>query len=115
MYSQAVSSKGLLFIAGQVGLDKNGDLVGKGDIVAQSEQVMKNLEATLKAAGCTFSDVIRISIFLVNLEDRPKFHEVRKKYFKDNLPASTLLVVNSLANKDYLVEVEAVAELPPHK
>jgi reactive intermediate/imine deaminase len=112
MYSQAVSSKGLLFIAGQVGLDKNGDLVGKGDIVAQSEQVMKNLEATLKAAGCTFSDVIRISIFLVNLDDRPKFHEVRKKYFKDNLPSSTLLVVNSLANKDYLVEVEAVAELP---
>lgn len=112
MYSQAVSSNGLLFIAGQVGLDKDGNLVGKGDITAQTEQVMKNLEATLKAAGCTFKNVIRISIFLLNLEDRPKFHEVRKRYFKDHQPASTLLVVKSLANPDFLVEVEAIAELP---
>lgn len=112
LYSQAVSSNGLLFISGQVGLDKDENLVGKGDITAQTEQVMKNLEATLKSAGCTFKDVIRISIFLLNLEDRPRFHEVRKRYFKDSQPASTLLVVKSLANADYLVEVEAIAELP---
>jgi 2-iminobutanoate/2-iminopropanoate deaminase len=73
--------------------------------------VMRNIKATLQAAGCTFNDVIKISIFLVNLEDRPKFHEVRKKYFTGEQPASTLLVVKSLANKGYLVEVEAVAEL----
>lgn len=111
LYSQAIKSKGLLFISGQVGIDKNGELVGH-EIATQTDQVMKNLQATLKAAGCTFEDVIKISVFLVNLDDRPKFHEVRKKYFMESQPASTLLVVKSLANKEYLVEVEAVAELP---
>ncbi len=110
LYSQAVKSSRLLFISGQVALDKNGNLVGK-DIATQTDQVMKNIKAVLTAAGCTFNDVIKISIFLVNLEDRPKFHEVRKKYFTGEQPASTLLVVKSLANKGYLVEVEAVAEL----
>ena len=110
LYSQAVKSNGLLFISGQVALDKNGNLVGH-DIATQTDQVMRNMKATLEAAGCTFNDVIKISIFLVNLDDRPKFHEVRKKYFTEGQPASTLLVVKSLANKDWLVEVEAVAEL----
>jgi len=112
LYSQAVKSNGLLFISGQVALDKNGNLVGKGDITAQTQQVMENLKATLEAAGCTFKHVIKISIFLINLGDRPKFHEVRKRYFKESLPASTLVVVKSLANKDWLVEVEALAQLP---
>ena len=112
LYSQAVKANGLLFISGQVALDKEGNLVGKGDITLQTQQVMENLKATLDAAGCTFKDVIRISIFLANLDDRPKFHDVRKRYFEQHLPASTLLVVKSLANKDYLVEVEAVAEVP---
>lgn len=112
LYSQAVKANGLLFISGQVALDKEGNLVGKGDITLQTQQVMENLKATLEAAGCTFKDVIRISIFLANLDDRPKFHDVRKRYFEQNLPASTLLVVKSLANKDFLVEVEAVAQLP---
>lgn len=110
LYSQAVKSNGLLFISGQVALDKNGNLVGK-EIATQTEQVMKNMQVALESAGCTFEDVIKITIFLVKLEDRPKFHEVRKRYFTRGQPASTLLVVNSLANKDYLVEVEAVAEL----
>ena len=110
LYSQAVKSNALLFISGQVAVDKSGNLVGK-DIATQTDQVMKNMKATLEAAGCTFNDVIKISIFLVNLEDRPKFHEVRRKYFTGEQPASTLLVVKSLANKDYLVEVEAVAEV----
>jgi reactive intermediate/imine deaminase len=110
LYSQAVKSNGLLFISGQVAVDKNGNLVGQ-EIATQTDQVMKNMKATLQAAGCTFNDVIKISIFLVNLEDRPTFHEVRKKYFTGEQPASTLLVVKSLANKGYLVEVEAVAEL----
>jgi reactive intermediate/imine deaminase len=112
LYSQAVKADGLLFISGQVALDKEGNLVGKGDITLQAQQVMENLKFTLEAAGCTFKDVVRISIFLANLDDRPKFHEVRKRYFKQSLPASTLLVVKSLANADFLVEVEAVAQLP---
>ena len=111
LYSQAVKSNELLFISGQVGLDRKGHLVGR-DIATQTDQVMKNIKAVLYSAGCTFDDVIKISIFLVNLEDRPKFHEVRKRYFTNGQPASTLLVVKSLANKDYLVEVEAIAQLP---
>lgn len=113
MYSQAVSSNRLLFISGQVGLDKDGNLAGN-DIESQTEQLMKNLEAPLSSAGCAFKDVIKISIFWVNLEDQPKFHEVRKRYFKDSLPASTLLVVESLANKDYLVVGYMLPDTPAH-
>jgi len=112
LYSQAVKANGLLFISGQVALDKEGNLVGKDNVAAQTEQIMENLKATLEAAGCAFKDIVKISIFLTNLDDRPRFHEVRRRYFKDSLPASTLVVVESLANKDWLVEVEAVAQLP---
>lgn len=73
---------------------------------------MENLKVTLEAAGCAFKDVVKISVFLANLDDRPKFHEVRKRYFKQNLPASTLPVVKSVANRGWLVEVEVVAEFP---
>jgi len=111
LYSHAVKAGGFLFVSGQVALDRKGNLVGEGDIVAQTEQVMKNLKTVLEAAEVTFDDIVKIKVYLVNLDDRSKFHQVRKKYFKKNLPASTLVKVNSLINKDILVEMEAIALL----
>jgi 2-iminobutanoate/2-iminopropanoate deaminase len=109
LYSHGVSANGFLFISGQVALDEKGDLVGKGDIEAQTEQVMKNLDQILSAANATFGDIVKITVHLVDFADRQMFHKVRKKYFGKNLPASTLVMVKSLIDKDMLVEVEAIA------
>jgi reactive intermediate/imine deaminase len=115
LYSHAIAAGGFLFISGQVALDEKGQVVGKGNIEIQTDQVMKNIQKILSAENATFDDIVKIRVNLVNLEDRQRFHIVRKRYFKENLPASTLVVVQSLVDKDLLVEVEAVAYLEPQK
>ena len=114
LYSHAVVAGNFMFISGQVALDENAKVVGK-DIETQTEQVMKNLQKILEEENAAFDNIVQIRINLVNLADRPGFHKVRKKYFKDNLPASTLVMVSSLIDKDLLVEVEAIAYLPETK
>ncbi len=110
MYSQAVKAGQVLYLSGQVAYDVKGQLVGKGDITAQTTQVFENMGALLRAAGMTFENVVKINIYLTDLGNRPAFHTVREKYFgSDVLPASTLVVVKSLAHPDLLVEVEATA------
>ena len=109
LYSHGVVANNFLFISGQVALDEKGEIVGKNDIELQTEQVMQNLEKILKAANAIFNDIVKIRVNLVNLNDRQKFHKIRRKYFGENLPASTLVQVNSLIDKDLLVEVEAIA------
>jgi reactive intermediate/imine deaminase len=109
LYSHGVVANDFLFISGQVALDEMGAIVGKGDIETQTEQVMQNLEKILKTANATFMDIVKITVNLVNFADRQGFHKVRKKYFGKSLPASTLVMVNSLIDKDLLVEVEAIA------
>lgn len=110
-YSQAVRMGDLLFVAGQVPYDVNGNLVGKGDMRAQTEQVFKNLEAVLKAAGSGLDKVGKLTVFITKLEHRLIVHEVRSRVFGKvgHFPASTLAVVTSLALPDWLVEIEAVA------
>ncbi|HMK94804.1 MAG TPA: RidA family protein [Candidatus Limnocylindrales bacterium] len=114
LYSHAVVAGNFMFISGQVALDECEKVVGK-DIETQTEQVMKNLQKILEAENATFDNIVKIRVNLVNLADRPGFHKIRKRYFKDNLPASTLVIVNSLIDKELLVEVEAVAYLPQAK
>ncbi len=111
LYSHAVVANGFLFISGQVALDEKGDLVGKGSIEAQTEQVMHNLKRILDAAGASFNDIVKITVHLIDFTDRQGFHKIRRKYFGENLPASTLVMVKSLIDKDMLVEVEAIAYL----
>jgi reactive intermediate/imine deaminase len=114
-YSQVakVSGGALVFIAGQVALDKSGAIVGKGDFQAQIQQVFENLKAAVEAAGGTFNDVIKLNIYVLNLSDLPKFREIRDRYINlKNPPASTLVQVAGLFRPDFLVEVEAVAVVP---
>lgn len=110
-YSHAVRLGDLIFLAGEVARDKDGKLVGKGDVKAQTEQVFKNLKAVLEAAGSSLSKVAKVTVFTTKLEYRPIIHEVRARAFKEagHLPASTLAVVTSLADPDWLVEIEAIA------
>ena len=110
-YSHAVRMGELIFVAGEVARDQNGDLVGKGDVRAQTEQVFENLKAVLEAAGSGLDKVGKVTVLTTSLEYRPVIHEIRSRVFRDvgHLPASTLAVVTSLADPDWLVEIEAVA------
>jgi reactive intermediate/imine deaminase len=108
-WAQAVQTGNILFISGQVAWDANGNILGKGDFAAQAEQVFKNLSTLLKEAGYGFEHVCKITVFLTDINDRPTFAAIRKKYFSGHPPASTLVEVSKLAGPDLKIEVEAIA------
>jgi reactive intermediate/imine deaminase len=111
-YSQGISvssPKKVVFVAGQVSLDREGKLVGKDDIAAQTEQAFKNVRAVLREAGCDFGDIVKLTVYIKRPDDFFKVTEARKKILAKNFPASTLVQVTSLAYPDLLVEVDATA------
>jgi reactive intermediate/imine deaminase len=111
-YSQVATVTGgkIVFIAGQVALDKSGNVVGKDDFRAQAQQVFENLKAAVEAAGGTFGDVIKLNIYFLDLSHLPEFREVRDKYINvKNPPASTAVQVPRLFRPEFLVEIEAIA------
>lgn len=112
-YSYVVTATGkLVFVAGQIALDKDGNVVGPGDLRAQTVQVLENVQACLAAAGATFADVVKLNTYVVNLkpEDLPVIREVRSRYLPaENPPASTMVGVTALAIEGLLIEIEAVA------
>ncbi|MHB1004617.1 MAG: RidA family protein [Chloroflexota bacterium] len=110
-YSQAIRSGDLLFLAGQVAVDRAGALVGKGDATAQTRQVMENIKSLVEAAGGTLDDVVKITLFVTDMAILPQLLEVRKQYLRPPYPASTAVQVVALANPDFLVEIEATAML----
>ena len=103
-YSHVVSARGgrTIYIAGQVALDAKGQLVGEGDLAAQTRQVFANLETALKAAGATFNDVVKTNYYLRDAAQVQVIRDVRAKYFTKELPASTLVEVPRLANPGFL-------------
>ncbi len=113
-YTPAISVQGgrTVYVAGQVSQDINGNVVGKGDLLAQTEQVYKNLGFALAGAGATFADVVKLNVYVVGFQSQQRalLQSVREKYVsKENPPASTLVGVQALARRDFLVEIEAVA------
>jgi 2-iminobutanoate/2-iminopropanoate deaminase len=110
-YTDAVVAGKTVYVSGQGALDAQGKLVGRGDVVAQTRQVLDNMKIALAAAGGTLDDVTKVTVYLKNVDDRPKVNEVRKEYFKDNKPASTLIEISRFAIDGMLVEIEAVAVL----
>ena len=108
-YSQAVAVNGFLFTSGQIALDPaTGAIVGEGDVVAQAEQVMKNLSAVLDANGLTFEDAIKTTCFLADMGDFAAFNAVYAEYFSENKPARACFGGNDIP-KGALVEVEVIA------
>jgi len=99
----------LLYISGQVAWDAGGNLVGKGDVRAQARQTFENLRHVLRAAGGDLTDLMKITTYITKIEDFPAVAEARSEVFRGELPASTLIVVRSLFNPDFLIEVEGVA------
>lgn len=110
-YTQAVQTTGgkLLFIAGQTASDKDGKVVGKGDIKKQTEQVYANINAVLKEAGGTIDNLVMTTTYIVDRKYRAGYNEVRMKQYKKNSPTSTLVIVKGLAHPDYLIEIAGVA------
>ena len=115
-YSHAARVEGgsLLVVAGQVAVDTGGELVGQGDVAAQTRQVFRNLEGVLEAAGGSFADVIEFTYYIVGRGNVAGFIEARTAIFDEAYPEgvyppATLLVVGGLANEDFLVEVSALA------
>lgn len=116
-YTQVVTvSPGkLIVISGQVALDADAQVVGVGDLRAQTQQVFENLRLALAAAGATFAQVIKLTIFVVNYTPahRAAIVEVRDQFVaRDQPPASTLVGVQALARPEFLIEIEALAAAP---
>ena len=109
-YAHAVRATGaLLFISGVVPVDERGGLVGGDDVVERARAVFRNLAAVLEAGGASFGDVVKVTVFLTNVDDRPLINPIRQEVFGRARPASTLVEVSRLAIPGAKIEVEAVA------
>jgi enamine deaminase RidA (YjgF/YER057c/UK114 family) len=112
-YSQGILADGgkLLFVAGQTASDKDGNVVGKGDIEAQTHQVFKNLSAVLKEVGGSLDNLVMTTTYITDRQYREGYNRVRQQYYKKNPPTSTLVIISGLAHPDYLIEINGVAVL----
>ena len=111
-YTDAVRFGDLLFVSGIAPFDSTGEVVGEGDVVAQTRQVLQNLLDALRTVGADMSDVLKVTVFLIDINDRSAINPVRQEFFGDARPASTLIEVSALADPEMLVEIEAVAGIP---
>ena len=113
VFSQAVkvpASGQLIFVSGLTARDDTGALVGRGDVRAQTRKILENLSAILAEAGATLEDVVKVTVFIRNMDrDFRAIHEVRAEFFPNNPPASTMVEVSRLVDPDHLIEIEAIA------
>jgi len=98
-----------LYVSGQIAVDRDGAVVGKGDLKAQTRQVFENLKLALAACGATLDHVVKITVFMTDVSELQAFRDVRNTYFTKDLPASSLVQVVRLVRPELLIEIEAVA------
>jgi enamine deaminase RidA (YjgF/YER057c/UK114 family) len=112
-YSQGIlveGGRGFLFIAGQTASDRDGNVVGIGDIRAQARKAFENVETVLKEAGLGFEHLVKTTVYLTDRSYRGEYNRVRMEVLpKDHRPTSTLLIISGLARPEYLIEIEAIA------
>jgi enamine deaminase RidA (YjgF/YER057c/UK114 family) len=114
-YSQVVEVRGgnIIFIAGQTALDQNGEVVGKNNFATQAAQVFQRLNVALQSVGCTAANLIKLTVFLRNMDDLSAYREARNRFFATvappAAPAVTLVEVSRLYGPDFMIEIEAVA------
>jgi reactive intermediate/imine deaminase len=111
-YTDAVRFGNTLFVSGMGPLAEDGSLVGEGDVAEQARQVLRNLGAVLRAAGASPADVLKVTVYLTDIGDRALINPVRREFFGEARPASTLVEVSALAIPGMKVEIEAVVGLP---
>lgn len=111
-YTDAVRAGDLLFVSGIVPVDPQGNLVGGDDVVAQTRKVFEIMGVVLASAGATFRDVVKVTVYLTDVDDRTRINPVRQEVFGDARPASTLIEISRLAIPGAKIEIEAVAQIP---
>ncbi len=111
-YTQVVEVRNgrMIFISGQVALNREGELVGQGDLAAQAKQIFENIKAALEAAEVGFDDVVKLTFFMTDISQMPVVREIRDIYVNTkNPPASSAIEVSRLINDRMLIEIEATA------
>jgi len=111
-YTHVVRHDNLLFLAGQVSADGEGNVVGAGDMSAQVRQVLENMKKVLASQGADFSDVVKVTIYTTDIDAYLKTGDVRREYWSAGAPASTLVQIERLARPAFLVEIESTAIAP---
>ena len=114
-FSQAtvIEARGkLVFISGMTARRADGSIAGVGDIEVQTRQVCENLKAAVEAAGGKMDDIVRVDVYVRNMEHFDAIHKVRREYFKAPAPASTMVEICKMTSPDYLIEINAIAVLP---
>lgn len=114
VWSPAILSSGsrrTLYVSGLTARDPAGNVVGEGDYRAQTRQVCENLKATLEAVGGSLKDIVSVTVYACDVEQFAAIHEVRRGYFPEDPPASTMVQISRLVDKRCLIEINAVAEL----
>lgn len=111
LYAPVVVVRGgtTIFVSGLVSRDKDGNVIGKGDMAAQIKQVGENLRLSLEAAGASLKDLVRTCTFVTDIDEFFKHVDVRAKYLGDALPTSSTIGVSRLSHPDFMVEIEAFA------
>jgi 2-iminobutanoate/2-iminopropanoate deaminase len=113
-FSQAtrIAAKGdLVFISGMTARTVDGSIAGVGNVEVQTRQVCENLKAAVEEAGGTLDDIVRVDVYVRNMEHFETIHKVRREYFKAPAPASTMVEVCKMTSPDYLIEINAIAVL----
>ena len=111
-YTHVVTVSGtgkMVFVAGQLARDANGNCVGKGDMRAQIQQVGENIKACLEAAGATLADIVKTNTYVTDFEEFSKHGDMRMRYFGPGTPTSTTVEIRRLAGPDFMIEIEAIA------
>ena len=111
-YTDAVRFGDLLFISGLAPVDENLNLVGGDDVAAQTRQLFENMDRILQAAGASFADILKVTVYLTDVNDRQAVNVVRQEFFGDARPASTLIGIAELVVPGMKIEIDAVAGIP---
>jgi reactive intermediate/imine deaminase len=104
-----VTGGNFVFTSGQVARNPQGEIVGKGDIKVQTRQALENIKSVLETGGATMEDIVKLTVFVIDVKHFSQIHEVRAEYFKTDYPASTLVEITALVHPDMLIEIEAIA------
>jgi 2-iminobutanoate/2-iminopropanoate deaminase len=111
-YTDVVRAGDTAWVSGMLAFDPGGQIVGVGDVVAQTEQIFHNLALVLDRVGAEFEHIVKVVVYLLDINDRAPINEVRRRHFGEARPASTLVEVSALAHPLALVEIDAVVHTP---
>ena len=110
-FSHAIKAGNTIYVSGQTATDEEGNIIGKGDIIAQTDRAYENIKRVLEAAGANITDIVMLNIYCTDLDGFTKTGEARKKHFGKHFPAATVVQISCLLLPDALIEVEAIAVL----